>query len=240
MWQSIRGIFLKKIQYSDSKYLLKILTENEGVGTFSIRVPDLKKTSVIRSSIGQPLSFVEFICFNKPSSEIKAIKDIHADKAYIHIPHDMIRQTLAIFVNELILQTIQLPMQDKNLYSFLKHSLKILDSDNLNKANFPVWFALQLSLQLGIGPKTSDFQPECVFDLVSGKFMRHNENPGVTLSEELSILLHTFTEAQSPPEVHVPKQDRMHLLQFTLDYLTFHADFHPRIKSAEILSIVFQ
>ncbi len=240
MWLSCRGIFLKKIQYSDNKYLLKILTENEGVGTFSVRVPDAKKSSNIRSSIGQPLAFVEFLCYNKSSAEIRAIRNIQIDEAYIYIPHDMVRQTMAIFVNELILQTIQLPLQDIKLYAFLKHSLQTLDSENINKANFPIWFSIQLSLHLGIGPKTSDYISGSVFDLVSGKFTRQEMNPGIHLTQDLSLLLCKFSESHTPPDIHVTRQDRMAILQFILDYLTFHADFHPKIKSAEILSVVFQ
>jgi DNA repair protein RecO (recombination protein O) len=240
MWQTSKGILLKKTPYSDNKYILKIFTLHEGTGSYSVTVSESRKSASLRSVIGQPLPMIEFTYYNKASAEIRTLKSVHIDYPYKRIPHEMVRQAIAVFMNELILQTIKLPLQDEKMYSFLRQSLLFLDEETLHSANFPVWFAIRLALQLGIAPKNNKVEAGSTFDLISGKFVSDQGLPGVTLSEDLSSTLSYFMSAENPPGIVISKKDRMTMLNFMLDYLTFHADFQLRLKSADILSLIFQ
>lgn len=240
MWQTSRGILLKKTTYADHKYILKIFTPHEGVESFSIHVPGDRKKSVARSVIGQPMALTEFTFFNKPNREIRAIKSINVDEPYQNIPHDVVRQTILLFMNEMILQTIRLPMQDEKLYHFVRNALLTLDKTHQHRGNFPIWFAVSLALQLGIGIKKPELPGQTVFDLVSAGFSEPSAFPGIAMSPELSGYLQLFLGVSSPPEVSIPRADRHNIMSFLLDYFTYHADFDPHIKSADILSIVFQ
>jgi len=240
MWQTSKGIILRKTTYADHKYILKIFTPHEGVESFSIHVRGDRKKNVARAVIGQPMALVEFTFFHKPNREIRAIKSIHVDEPYLNISHDVVRQTILLFMNEMILQTIRLPMQDEKMYQFIRSALLTLDQKHLQKGNFPLWFAVSLAFQLGIGIKKPDLPGQTIFDLVSAGFSEPSELPGITLSPEFSGYLRSFIGVSAPPDTSVPRADRQKILNFMLDYFTYHADFDPHIKSADILSMVFQ
>lgn len=240
MWQTTQGILLKKTRYADNKYILKIFTANDGVGSFSIQTSDKGKKNIVRALLGQPMAFIEFTYLNKATKEIKPIRDIHSDITFLTIPHDIIRQTISLFMNEMILQTIRLPMHDEQMYQFLRNSLIQLDDKQSNAANFPVWFAVHLAVKLGFGPKKPEHESHKVFDLVTGKFAEPSVIPGVTLTPELSEHLKILISEPTPPDISIPRKDRLTLLNFMLDYFSYHADFDANIKSSEILSMVFQ
>ncbi len=240
MWQTTRGILLKKTQYADQKFILKVFTIHDGVASFSIQIPGTRRKNNSRSLLGQPMVFVEMTFLSKPSSEIKPIKTIHCDVPFLNIPHDIIRQTITLFINDMILQTIRLPMHDDQMYQFLRNSLLLLDDKQSNTANFPVWFAINLAVKLGFGPKKQENESQNVFDLVTGRFTDAFAVPGVTLTPELSRYMNHMIQEPIPPEIPISKKDRLILLNFMLDYFTYHADFDAKIKSSGILSMVFQ
>jgi len=240
MWEVSKGILLKKIQYADSRYILKVLTPHEGVCAYSIRISSSRK-SAVRNLVGQPMACIEMTYYNKATSEIRAIKTIHIDEPFVLIPHDVIRQSIALFMNEMVLQTIKLPVHDRMMYDFLKSSLQLLDTEKLpGLANFPLWFALRLALKLGIGPKKPEHVNENVFDLISGSYMPLSDMPGITLTPQLSQKLRLLMDTDVPPDISMARTERMALMHFMIDYFAFHADFDAHIKSADVLSLVFQ
>ncbi len=240
MWQSAKGILLKRIPYAENRFILKIFTENEGVLSFSIR-PDTKSgKGKNRSVLGQPLSIIEFEFVGKAHSDIHTARNIHLDYPFSLIPHDFYRQSIVMFMNELILQTIKLPLSDNKIYCFLKDSLLLLDNANVNIGNFPLWFIIQLSSSLGIGPVFSEKMKDDIFDLVTGNFVKSDAIPGVHLSTEMSEILNVFICSGFPPKENFLHKDRQFLLNFMLDYLSFHADFKTDFKSVQILNAIFK
>ncbi len=238
MWQINKGILLKKIQYDDNKYILKIFTSDSGVCAYSIITG--KNKFILKSILGQPLSLIEFAFVNKKTDEIKSIKSINIEHTYLRIPDDVVRQSILLFINELVLQTLKLPDSDKKMYGFLKHSLLLLDTENINKANFPIWFVVSLASYLGIGLSKSVDEKNKVFDLVTKKYISPSIAPAITLTQELSEYLSLFINTDNPADVSISKTNRIALLNFMIDYLAFHADFNTNIKSLNVLSAVFQ
>jgi DNA repair protein RecO (recombination protein O) len=234
------GILLKKTPYADDKFILKILTPEKGIGSFSIKISSSAKKNSARSILGQTLPLIHFVVFGKPDADISSVRQMNIDVSYIHIPHDFMRQSVALFVNELVLQTLRMPNKDEEMYGFLKNALLLLDSDSIHLANYPLWFSVSLASYLGIGPLRPSTDEDTVFDLVSGKFMQSSVLPGVQLTPELSALLLKFICSDNIPDICIDRKDRQVLLNFMIDFFSFHADFDPRIRSADILQTVFR
>ncbi len=241
MLEASDGILLKKTPYADEKYILIILTPERGIGTFSLKTGKSGQKNSVRAILGQPLPMISFVAFGKPDAEISSIKQLNIDIPYLNIPHDFVRQSVALFVNELVLQTLKMPVKDEKLYGFLKNALLLLDSDSVMLSNYPLWFSVTLASYLGIGPlKPSDSRRDTLFDLVSGRYMATAAMPGVHLSSELSAVLSEFISCDTIPDIVIEKKDRQALLGFMMDFFSFHADFDPRIRSADILQIIFR
>jgi len=235
------GILLKKTPYADNKYMLKILTPEKGIGTFSLKVSSSSRNSSMRSILGQTLPLIHFVAYGKPDADISSVRQMNIDVSYINIPHDFIRQSVAMFVNEMVLQTLRMPNRDETMYGFLKNALLHLDSGSVHLANYPLWFSVALARYLGIGPLMPSCEEDIVFDLVSGSFMQSSALPGVQLNPELSAMLLQFIIASDQiPDIVIDRKDRKALLSFMIDFFSFHSDFDPQIRSADILHAVFR
>lgn len=240
MWHSTIGIILKKIPYSEQKFILKILTHDGGLGTFSISAGRQKHFAHIRSLIGQPMALIEFSFLDQESREIKPIREISSHLNYKNISNDITKQTVTLFINELVMQTIRLPQQDKEMFNFLKNMLHTLDESNKSLSLFPSWFALQLSQQLGFGPKAPDRSTETLFDLLAGKFTEPSLLPGITMDEVSSSCLLQLINSSDVPSFKIPKLQRQVLLNYLLDYFSLHSDFDSDIKSVAVLHAIFE
>lgn len=71
--------------------------------------------------------------------------------------------------------------------------------------------------------------------------MQSSALPGVQLNPELSAMLLQFIIASDQiPDIVIDRKDRKALLSFMIDFFSFHSDFDPQIRSADILHAVFR
>lgn len=234
--QTTTGILLKKIPYSDFKFILKIYTKDFGISAFSVNVN--KKKAGLRSLIGQPLSLVE-VEYIDNGSEIRIIKNINLSYTFNQITHDIEKQCIMLFMNEMILQSLQLPQNDKIVYDFLINYILFLDKTTEKLANFPIVFTLELSKSLGFGPSIPDKADNFVFNLHTGKFVQDNNLPSVVMDTESSQFLYQLLTSENPLQVPISRKDRNTILLYLLDYFSFHGDFNPQINSYETLKTIF-
>jgi len=239
MYDTDNGILLKKTQYKDDKYILKIYGSQSGLNTYSIDLSRGKKSQLYRNIIGQPMSYIEFEYLNKLTSEVKPIRELHFHYTYTSIPYDFVKQSIALFMNELLLQTLRLPQFDKNLYNFITDAIVQLDTLQVGQQLFPLWFTFELSKQLGFGPTLPKTKSETLFDISKGTFIEAKSEPSVTLSESLSCLLLQFLGSEKPFEMNLKKEERKNLLHTALDFYSFHGDFDTDMKSLDILHVIF-
>lgn len=238
MLSTTQGIILKKIPYSDQKFILKVYTKDFGLGSFAININ--KKNTSTRAIIGQPLSLVEIEYYSNTGSEIKRIKNLNLHHNFKEITYNIDKQCISLFMNELLLQCIKLPQDDKQVYYFILNSLISLDKINSSYANFPILFASELAKILGFGPKHSEKEEETLFDLQSGNFIAESKIPSITMDKECSYYYNKILTSADPLEIKIPKKARMIMLSFIMEYYSFHGDFNPELHSFEILRTILE
>lgn len=238
MLSTTQGIILKKIPYSDQKYILKVFTRDFGLASFAISIN--KKNTSIRSIIGQPLSLVEIEYYSNSGTDIKRIKNLNLHHNFQEISYNIDKQCVSLFMNELILQCLRLPQDDKQVYYFIIDSLQGLDNLKSSIANFPIFFAIELAKILGFGPKHSDNEEETLFDLQSGRFISESIIPSITMDKECSFYYNKLLTSTKPLEIKIPKKVRIIMLSFIMEYYSFHGDFNPELHSFEILRTILE
>lgn len=98
----------------------------------------------------QPLSVVEITYDNNPTRPISAVSTI--DPAYLpdKLYDDIRRQSIAIFVTEMLMLTLTHPMRDEQMYKFIVDFVHELN-DTSSPENLHIQFMLRLAELLGIG-----------------------------------------------------------------------------------------
>jgi len=147
MKQTTEAIVLGLRKHNDKLSVLHVYTKAEG--RLNLHVYGAHSKHKVRAAY-QPLSVVEITYDSQPTRPVSTVSTI--DPIYLpeQIYGDIRRQTVALFVTEMLMLTLTHPMQDERMYEFLVDFV-----DELNRTDAPenihIRFMLRLAEQLGIG-----------------------------------------------------------------------------------------
>lgn len=232
---------LRTIRYSDSKSILTAFTRDNGRMTFLI--PDGEGKGVARRrALFQPLFPIEGTVETKPGVEFSRIKEPHAIFPIYSLLSNPIKQSLAIFLAEILSSVVRHPEPDPLLFDFILDSVKRLETSSSSKTgNFHIVFLYKLAVILGISPDAGSYEPGDVFDMRDSIFRKtlplHKD---YILPETASLL--PVLERLSFRTMHLLKLNRNQrntLLDTMLHYYELH-DFpiYP-LRSLEIFRSIF-
>jgi DNA repair protein RecO (recombination protein O) len=234
-----RGIVLHATEYSETSLVVKIYTEEKGLGTFIVGGVRTKK-SRYNSTLFQPLSLVELVASGKPGQTMQRITEIHFSPPFSGIPSDMIKSTIAIFMAEVIYRSIREEEPNKALFHFLNSSIQILDLHQGNCSRFHLYFMTQLTRHLGFYPQGTFHKGRSIFDLREGTFTdrlpSHPDYTGVAESELLASLLTCSFENYT--SVAIGGAASKSLLSALVTYFELHQTHGNPIRSHRILEEV--
>ncbi|NDP19590.1 MAG: DNA repair protein RecO [Paludibacter sp.] len=234
-----RGIILHSIKYSDSASIITVYTEQFGRASYMVHGIN-KKKSVCRPAMLQPLSLVEMDVFHTPGKELHRIKDLQMAYTFTRVPYNPIKNSLALFLSEMLFRTLRQTEPDENLFFYLENSIQQLDGCEAGLANFHLVFLLKLTRYLGFEPN-SDEETFRYFDLMNGIFQNNKPLHVHYLTEEESVdfaaLLHA--DYNNMHQLVFSRQKRIKLLESIVDYYRLHIpDFHG-VHSLEVLQHLF-
>ena len=148
-----KAIVLGLRKHSDKMSVLNVYSRAEG--RLALQVYGAMGKHKVRAAY-QPLSVVEISYDANPSRTIPILSTI--DTVYLpeQIYGDIRRQTVALFVTEMLMLTLTHPMQDEKRYEFIDNFVHELN-DTSAPENSHILFMHRLAEQLGIGvPETAN------------------------------------------------------------------------------------
>ena len=151
MLHSTRGIFLHKINYSESSLIVKIYTEKFGLQSYMLKGAKRKKKQNT-VNILQHLALLDMEVYHRPKSNLQKIKEYKLHKPFQSIPYRIQKSTLALFINELIMKTIGGEEAAPELFGFLYDEIDLLDRTDGSVADFHLNFMAKYSSLLGFSP----------------------------------------------------------------------------------------
>ena len=128
--EKTRAIVLRAIRYGDNSLIVKLLTERHGLKSFMIKGA-FNKNAKIRAALFQPLTLLEVVSMIS-RGEIGYLKEACLEYAYQDIPININKNTIVIFLCELLSKTIQESDTDIELFGFIHHAMTHLDEMNDN------------------------------------------------------------------------------------------------------------
>ena len=230
-----KGIVLRKVDYSETSIVLKVLTPTEGIKSFIFQGAKRKKK---KGNIISPLAILSIEYYQRGDSDLAKISGVEPDILYKTIPFDPYKSSIVFFMNEVLNNTLRENENSEGLYDFLVNILQVLDlSDHIS--NFPIKFLYRLTKYLGFYPH--EVENPVYLDLQECSYTKYEPNHGAYLSKRNSLLLLRFSgmkfDGKNDPEIDL--NTRRELVYDILKYYHVVFENFKPIQSLSVLEATF-
>lgn len=234
-----KGVVLRTIKYGETSVIAHIFTELFGIQSYLINgVRTGGKTS--KAHFFQAASLLEMEVYHNELKNLQRIKDLKWNVLYKNIFSDVVINSVALFMVELLQKCLKQPETNENLFHFCEDAFLNLDvADTEVAANFPIYFSLQTAQILGFGLSDNYSEQKDVFNLSDGNFSTENAASPNHLSKELSYLISQLLKAVHPndlDQIKMNRNTRKEILKSLESYYTWHVPDFGTMKTLNVLS----
>jgi len=231
-----KAIVLSTIKYADYDIIVKCYTEL-GIKSYLVKRIFKQKRGKLSPAFFQPLTQLEITANYNPNRTLHFIKEANINYSYTTIFADVAKQTIAVFLSEVLTKTLREEETNQQLFAYLETAFIWLDTHNMS-SNFHLLFLMNLTKYLGFYPEKDT---NCLyFDLESGKFSNQPTSNHYISGENLTyfrMLLGTNFDVLH--ELKFNKKVRQNILEILIQYFQLHLPGFSKPKSLEVLKAVF-
>jgi len=235
------GVVLKSTKYSETSLICKIYTKSFGLQSYILQ--GVRKSKKGKANFYQPGNFLELVVYNNPSKNLQRVKEVKFAMVYQNIAFDIKKSAILLFIVELLNNSIKEEEEAQDhIYDFIKYHLVQLD---LAESPFPLFhikFLVELAKKIGIAPVENYAETAPYFSVKEGCFVGDLNDLHLVFEKDLSFLLHSLL--QNPindlKSIRAPYALRKDLLQGLLRYMSYHLTDFEKLKSPDILEVVFR
>lgn len=240
MLEKTLGIVLHIIPYNDKIAVAHLYTERYGRASYLFPQGTGKKARMFRS-LFMPFSILELDIDHRNSRELQKIVEAHTVVPLQNIYADPVKNAEALFLSEVLCQTIKEPEANTPLFAFIARSIQILNLMEEGKANFHLCFLLQLCNFLGFSPNMESYRPGYFFDMLNGIFSSTRPAHSYTLDTRESEVFAQLTrmDFNNLRYFRFNRGERNAVLSRILTYYRLHQPGIDELRSPEILRAIF-
>ncbi len=235
------GIVLQSIKYGDTSLISKIYTREFGLLSFIIKGIRNAKSRKNASQF-QPLRILDLNIRYKENRNLQFLQEFESHVVYKSLPFDIVKSGIALFISEVLVQSVREEEPNATLFDFLENAFKTLDAQSESMAWAPHLFLLQLSPHLGFLPQNNYDETTCYFDLEAGHFSPADGVDRNFLNPQESALLSDLLKTRVQHfhcETNASTEERRTLLNELVKYYRLHLESFQPLKSLEVLEAVF-
>ena len=168
-----RGIVLRAVKYGETSLIVTILTELFGVQSYIINgVRTSTKKGTGKANLFQPTAILDLVVYHNELKHLNRIKEFKWNYLYKHIFSDVPKNTVALFMIELLTKCLKQPELNPELFEFCEDAFIRLDeSTGAVMANFPLFFALHLPAFFGFRIDDNHSDRNSILDMKEGIFV---------------------------------------------------------------------
>ena len=216
MKRSTELIVLNVTKIKDSSVVVHCLSREFGRRSFLVNVGRGRAMTLF-----QPLNIVEAEITENPRSDLWRAASFEALHPLAGIRQNIHKNTMTIFMSEVLYRTIHEGACEEGLYDWCVRSILTLDALESDFANYHLRFLLELAVAMGFAPTMQDLAP------FAGD--RYNE---------LSALMDSsFSESMLIPLSGVVRNE---IADDLLRYLSHHTESNINIQSLKVLRELYQ
>ena len=232
-----KAIILQTHKYGDQGMIARIFTRQRGLLSFLVKGVYNRRAHKV--AMLQPMNMVQLSFRLRDNTPLQLVQDLKVGLAYRQIPFDPVRLAQLSLMAEVMNKTLRELEPDEQLFDFLEDQLVFLDEAPSALPDFHLYFLLEFTRFMGIGPGHSYSETRCLFSPRDGDFLA--EYRADSWKKELSETF--FLLMQTPREMLAERQSnrnlRNELLEKLLEYYRIHFPSLGEFKSPAVLSALF-
>jgi len=239
MLHKTRGIVLKLTDYGETSVIVQIFTEKLGLQSYIINGAKKPRAKIGRNML-QPLHLLDLVVYYKNNGAVQRIKELKNAPLLQQLPYDVVKSSIALFLNEVLYKAIKQQTADEQLFGYVFNSIELLDNLKEGIANFHLVFLLGLTRYLGFYPHGASATDADYFDMHNGVFTRYKPDSSLYLSpphtQNFFLLLNKGFDNLS--SIKLGNDERRYLISRLLEYFALHIEGFGYIRSHEVLEEV--
>ena len=230
-----KAIVLSSLKYQEKSLIVKCFTESDGLKSYFVPSAYSAKKANKKIAYFQPLTVLEIEANHKNKGTLEHFKEIRIGTPYAHIPFDIHKSSIALFLSEVLYHSIKENEPDEALFDFLETAFIWLDTHN-DILNFHLIILYKITKFLGFYPNINPEQGR-YFDLQNGTYSHEKNYHSLSEAEsKLFTQLSTLNFNENSPIL--TGVNRRTLLKILMDYYALHIDGFKKPKSLDILKEV--
>lgn len=240
MLHKTRGVVLRAVRYGETSLVATVFTEDFGVQSYMVKgVRREGVRSPIRASHFQPASLLEMVATHHGRSGLQHIRECRWAPLLTELGRDIRKQSVALFMMELLQKCLRQPEPHPELFSFTHASLVTMDAASSQlAANLPVFYTLRLAQILGFRLEVG-YQASCPYlDLQEGTYLPvppahpHWADPAEGQWLDRFARCQDAAAAASLP---MDREGRRRVLDVCLRFLVLHVPDFGSLRSLPVL-----
>lgn len=237
-----KAIILKSIKYGETSLVVTAFTELFGVQTYMVNGVRTTKKTGVKAMLYQPASVVEMEVYHNDRNSMHRIKECNRTHVFNQVLTDVVKNSIAAFLMELLYKLLKQPEQNTDLFYFCEDALLQIDAAPTDVvANFPLFLALHLSHFFGFKIDDNFTETTCFLDLQEGMFADDRPHHPYYLEKDIAQPTSEILKTQHPSElvqIKIPHAKRRLLLTKLMEYYSLHVQDFGTMKTVLIMQTV--
>lgn len=240
MLHKTRGIVLRQVKYGETSLVVTIFTELFGVQSYMVKgVRKSSATSAMRASHFHPSNILDLVVTHQERQGLHHIRECQWARLYKHLDRDIRKQSVVIFMMELLQQCLRQPSPMPDLFQFTEDALMGLDeAESMVTANFPIFYLLHLTHFFGFRMEDTQESDPVYLDLREGCFTDVPPMHTEWVEQGMSGFISQFLKTSHPSdltEISLTREMRRQLLEICLHYYRIHLNDFGQLRSLPVL-----
>lgn len=243
-----KGIVLKTVKYGETSLIVTIYTELFGLQSYLVNGVRASTKKSGMANVFYPAAIIDLVVYYNEFKQLNRIKEARWSYMYQNTFHHVIKNGIALYMVELMSKCVREPENNTDLFAFAEDSLMHLDTaDNSTMANYPVFFALQLTNFFGFAPRikynSALDNTHMVFDLQEGLLTDEQPIHNMYLENKYAIHMVELMHVRKPAELNeIPMnvQTRRKILDALEVYFSLHMQDFGKLKTLPVLREIMQ
>ena len=238
-----KGIVLRAIKYGDTSVIVTLFTELFGIQSYIVNgVRTSSKKGSGKANLFQPAAILDLAVYHNELKNIQRIREFRWATLYKHLLFDVLKNSVALFMIELLQKTLKQPESNSDLFYFIEDAFLHLDeADEQVVGNYPLFFALHLATFFGFRFSDQYTDQKNILDLMEGEFVHDAPHHTYYLRDPYSRITSQLLKTMQPndlKEIRLNKETRQVLLQSYQTFYAIHIQDFGTMKTLPILQQV--
>ncbi len=239
MTHKTKGIVLRTVKYGETSLVVTLFTELFGVQTYMVNGVRSTKKSSAKANYFQPAAILDLIVYHSDNKPMQRIKEFGWGFIYNNVLTDVIKNSIASYMMELLQKCLKQPETNTDLFNFCEAALLQLDESTKKvAANFPLFFTLHLTHFFGFRMEDNHTAENTFIDLQEGIFTDHQPVHPHFMEGEKAALISQLLKVMQPYELeefNLNHITRRQLLLHLQDYYALHIPEFGQMKTLMVL-----